>query len=222
MSRVPKLFKNPLFILSILVWLYVLIPLVAPIAYINGASGIGKGINDFYESFCHQRVERSIFLFSKDSFAQFYSVGELKDVGYLPMSPDGRSWPEYYGHDYVGNDVVGYKVPLCIRDIALYGAYALTLLYLSLIRKKTLMKILTVKNLYTISLILALPMMIDGVVQTFIEGFEVTSVSMVYINSISKRIITGVLFGIGVALATAKLFNTSTLTKTEEKGKIEV
>ena len=225
MDIVPKIVRTPLLFVAVMVWLYVLVPLFAPVAYVNGNPNLGKLINDFYEHFCHQRVERSIFLFSKEAPIQFYSVGELKDLNYLPDEPrkfERAIWPEYFGHDFVGDSQVGYKVPLCIRDIALYGGYALLLTILLLIKDRLLHKILSFKNLYLLALILALPMVIDGVAQTFIESIKLDFVAATYIHSIEKRIITGVLFGFGVGLATFKLFNTSSLTKSEEKGKIEV
>ncbi|MBI2356525.1 DUF2085 domain-containing protein [Candidatus Dojkabacteria bacterium] len=222
MKQVPRILKNPLFILSIIVWLYVLIPFLAPFAYVTGMENIGWSINQIYENFCHQRVERSIFLFSEDSPIRFYSVKELKDQNYLPPTSESDQWPEYFGHDYVGNDVVGYKVPLCIRDIALYGAYAVTLLIFALMRRSAVTKVISVKKLYLFAFLLTLPMVIDGIAQSVVEVLTITSVPMSFVNSISKRIITGILFGVGAGLITLKMFNTSSLTKAEEKGKIEV
>ncbi|KKR06236.1 MAG: hypothetical protein UT34_C0001G0276 [candidate division WS6 bacterium GW2011_GWF2_39_15] len=219
---VPKILKNPLFLISIIVWLYVLIPFIAPIAYTVENEKLGWGINQFYENFCHQRVERSVFLFGKSSPISFYTVQELKDAKAIPQTntnPGRYIWPEYFGHDYVGNKVVGYKVPICIRDIALYGSLALFLTIFSLLKPKTVDKYAT-QRLYLYGFLLLLPMILDGVAQTIIEGFMIKSVPLSYIHSISKRIVTGSLFGLGLSLILLKLFNEGRLTKQEEKGKI--
>jgi uncharacterized membrane protein len=216
-----KLFGNPILILAAIVWIYVLIPFLAPIAYVNGYESIGRGINEIYEYFCHQRVERSLFLFSNSSTVSIYSVGELKEVGYLPDRVTGKYknvWPEYFGHDFVGDSDVGYKVPLCIRDLSLYFSLALLLTLLGIIKKKTRVKLLAWKYLYLLAILLVLPMVVDGIAQTVVENLKITSVSMEFINSLSKRVITGSLFGVGVGLIISKLFETNSLTKREEKG----
>lgn len=210
-------------ILSFLVFSYVFVPFIAPVAYKYGYVDIGKAINNLYELLCHQRVERSIFLFSSDSPIRFYSVGELKELKYLPDNPnDSRVWPEYYGHDFVGDSRVGYKVPLCIRDIALYLALALTLFIISISPTGFVRKLLNAKGIFLFAVLLVVPMVVDGLAQTVIERLVLSDVPMAYVNSISKRVVTGTLFGIGTGLLVAIFFERNSLTKTKEKGKIEV
>jgi uncharacterized membrane protein len=196
-----------------LVWLYVLVPFLAPLAYSNGYESVGWGINEFYEQFCHQRVERSVFLLGKEKPLTFYTVGELKDAQVIPqVNPDPVpfQWPEYFGHDYVGNEQVGWKVPLCIRDIALYGGLALAGSLIVWWKRKN--KELKVSK-WTI-LALTLPMMIDGIALTVISLLKLDWVPGWFIYSNLKRIITGALFGAGIALLIIPpLFPSKKLTK---------
>lgn len=218
-----KLLNNPILVLAVIVWIYVLIPFLAPISYVKGNEFIGKGINDFYEFFCHQRVERSIFLFGTSSPIAFHSVGELKEFGYLPSEPEEMYkgiLPDYYGHDYVGDSEVGYKVPLCIRDLALYFSLAIMLTVLGILSKSSRLELLSWKHIYLLGVLLSLPMVLDGIVQTILELAMVVNVPAEYINSIPKRVVTGVLFGFGIGLIVSKLFEMNSLTNSSKKGKI--
>lgn len=183
-----------------LVWLYVLLPFSAPFAYSFGSEDLGWKINQFYEQFCHQRVERSIFLFGQEKTLTFYTVNELKEAQAIPLenpNPEPFQWPEYFGHDYVGNHEIGWKVPLCIRDIALYGSLAImgTIIIMRARKGKKLWKVS--KEMLAI---LLLPMIIDGLSLTVISVFKIESVPGWYISSNLKRVITGVMFGSGAAL----------------------
>ena len=81
--------KNyPVYIVILLVFLYVFIPFLAPIFFKLGYSNIGEDINNVYVEFCHQRVERSVFLFGENGLVKKYSVQELKDLKYLGRKED--------------------------------------------------------------------------------------------------------------------------------------
>lgn len=184
----------PLLVL-VLMWLYIGVAFLAPVLMNLGYTDIGNGIYEFYENFCHQRVERSLFLFGESSF---YTIEELNEDGFIPdESTSPNLWPEYFGHDYNGNEDVGYKVAICIRDIALYGMLAII---------STIMLILDMYGVNIpkipiwIYLVLILPMVLDGTFQVFAENFLRDSIPLEYINSISKRIVTGALFGSGMAI----------------------
>jgi uncharacterized membrane protein len=202
------------------VWLYVLIPFLAPLAYLNGYDGIGWQINQIYEEFCHQRVERSVFLFGEDAPVRFYDVGELKEEGAIPeVNPDSKpyEWPEYFGHDYVGNSEVGWKVPLCIRDIALYGSFALAGTIAIWLRRRG--KKIAIPSWLLLAMLV--PMAFDGVSLLIITLFKMEWVPDWYIASNLKRVITGVLFGSSLALLLIPLFfSGKKLTKRSENKRI--
>ena len=191
--------KNyPVYIVILLVFLYVFIPFLAPIFFKLGYSNIGEDINNVYVEFCHQRVERSVFLFGENGLVKKYSVQELKDLKYLPeKSADPSIYPEYFGHGYYGNAQIGYKVPICIRDIALYLSFVIAgLISIIYVEKKKK----TFHISFFVLMIFLLPMMLDGVSGSIIEGFKILAIPSWYLDDWIRRIITGLLFGIGSAL----------------------
>jgi uncharacterized membrane protein len=189
----------------IFLFVYALLPFVSPIAFKLGNDSIGIGIQNIYRIFCHQRVERSMFLFAEDGLVKYYTIDELKEIGYLNRQTKpslyGDGW-ELYQYPYWGNEKIGYKVAYCIRDVGLYLGLAFTCLFLYLYITRT------GKNIwlkwYWI-LLLCIPMMFDGVFQTFVEilgkhmmgGLYDPSWVVPYIANIPKRWISGLLFGIG-------------------------
>jgi len=192
------------------VMLYTLIPFLAPIFFVTGYNNLGFAINEFYEYFCHQRVERSIFLFGEK---KRYSIIELKEKEYI--TEVSNQWPEYYGHDYYGNEQIGYKVPICVRDIALYGAFIITSIILLLFKKRIR------KTDNRLIALLSLPMTIDVLAIMIIELFDITSVPFDYIDGWVHRIITGILFGIAMSLLVIPVLSSNSLTKHKEKGILE-
>lgn len=196
--------KLPKAILIFLI-IYALLPIFSPIAFKFGVPQIGQSIQFIYRIFCHQRVERSMFLFAEDSLVRFYSIEELKEIGYLPKEGNaltyGQNW-EIYQYPYWGNEQIGYKVAFCIRDQGLYLALAITSLLIYLNYKKN-GKIIWLKWYWI--LLLCFPMIFDGVFQTIVELFgpnlfgEIYNPTFanMYIENIDKRWLSGMLFGIG-------------------------
>lgn len=192
-------------IIIVFMTLYAVLPILSPIAFELGAEKLGKGIQVLYRGFCHQAVERSLFLFPEGSeFARFYSVEELKELNYIPEESYSGNAPwsvEHIGFPFWGNDQIGYKVAYCIRDIALYTALAITMIVVHIIygknRRKDIDKLEIPLWLYGV---LILPMAIDGVFQTIIEYVRLDFVPDGYVDNIPKRIVTGALFGIGFGL----------------------
>jgi uncharacterized membrane protein len=174
-------------------FIYAFLPILSPILFsYNPDSNLAIGIQKFYSHFCHQRVDRSIFLFGGEDSQFFYSLDELKERNYLPENDE-----RLFGYPYWGNEEIGYKVAFCVRDTALYSAFVLfgALLVLYMNRTKKIPKFH-----WSLILLLVLPMAIDGVFQTVASIFEFPWVPEFYMESIVKRIVTGVLFGIGVSM----------------------
>ncbi len=190
--------RLPEFVVGI-VLLYVLIPFLAPISFLYGFDAVGIGINEVYERFCHQRVERSVFLFGNEGAKVHYTVNELKEIGYLPdinPNPTLNTYPQYFGHDYYGDENIGWKVPICIRDIALYGSLALSsLLLLIMYRRK---KIVKVQKWVIFALLV--PIVIDGLIQVLIAYLALDIFPMWFIDNWERRIITGILAGLAISL----------------------
>lgn len=122
--------------ITILLVIYAFLPVLSPILFSLDAYFSARLIQNVYQKFCHQRVERSLFLFGEETVAgksaigRFYTIEELKNAGAIPeVNPNAPFFSvreTYYGYPYWGNDEVGYKVAFCVRDMALYSAMAAT------------------------------------------------------------------------------------------------
>jgi uncharacterized membrane protein len=190
-----KVFRKIPILVLMFMWVYVLGAFVSPVAYSLGNEEVGRGASIFYEQFCHQRVERSAFLFGQDP-SLFYSIDELKEFEAIPqVNPyvENQEYPEYFGHGLDGNEEIGWKVSFCIRDIALYLALAVTSTVLYFLKKKVNIPV-------WVYIILFAPMVVDGVFQSIVTTLEWEAIPIEYVNNIPKRIITGVMFGTGFGL----------------------
>jgi len=149
--------------------LYALLPILSPILYRLGYARGGALLQTLYRPFCHQRPERSFFLFGE---RLTYSAGELASRLGLDAVP----------YRYVGAPGIGYKVAMCQRDVAIYGTMFLAGLLFAFARSR----------LHPLSgrafLLLILPMPVDGLGQLF--GF--------WTSTWLSRVITGALFGLAV------------------------
>lgn len=116
--------------------LYAGLPVVAPIAMHNGATGLGNLIYTVYTPTCHQFAFRSWFLFGEQAA---YPRELAASENMLSFEEMAATEPFFEGIDpavldndliaaakaFNGNERWGYKVAFCERDIAIYGAIAL-------------------------------------------------------------------------------------------------
>ncbi len=170
-------------IMLVFLSLYAFIPFLSPILFSsNSESTVAKGIQKVYSHFCHQRVDRSMFLFGGDDSKYFFTLDEYE------AREVGTDW---------GNDEVGYKVAFCIRDIGVYTFIAIFGLILVLWMNKTK----RIKKFpWLVIILLMLPMVIDGLFQTASSIFQISWVPEIYMESLLKRFVTGALFGIAAAM----------------------
>lgn len=192
--------KNLLWLIVGIIALYVAGAFAAPVFMVRGDKEVAGRIYRFYGQFCHQRVERSVFLFGKESIFTTYSVSELKVKSAIPdVNPDVRlSYATtYFGHGFNGNQEVGYKAAICIRDLALYLSLVISSsVYIAFSKKRKLNLQMNWKFL----LVLILPLIVDGGFQVVAESLKLSWVPQAYFDNNPKRVITGVLFGTGIAL----------------------
>lgn len=187
--------RKLLLLLSILVGLYSLFSFLPPILMKSGYSELANKGYQFYEKFCHQRVERSLFLFGEKSF---YSVRKLKEDEYIKIESISNEYPEYYGHGFNGSKDLGYKVAICIRDIALYSTFAISLIFFSLRKREV-----KISNL--IAYLLIATMIIDIAIQIPLGILHAQGFGLLFIDNIPKRIVTGILAGFGLAVLISKI-----------------
>ncbi len=110
-----------MFIFNLLVLFYVGLPFLAPVFMKLALPGPAKVIYTLYSPLCHQLAFRSFFLFGE----QFYYPRTLANLSGL-ISYEKITGQEVVNllaaRSFIGNETMGYKVALCQRDVAIYGA----------------------------------------------------------------------------------------------------
>ena len=116
--------KHYMLLFNLVMALYVGLPFLAPVMMHNGLTFPAAIIYKIYRPLCHQLTFRSFFLYGE----QPYYPRALANV------PDVLSYEEYFHQDpvnlnfareFTGDQVTGYKVALCERDIGIYGSFLL-------------------------------------------------------------------------------------------------
>lgn len=131
-----------------LAWgLYVGLPFLAPILMHLGYVTPARILYTFYSFMCHQLPDHSYFLF-----------GHTWTPNLLTLEQNGMrtGLNLFEQRQFIGNAMLGYKVAICQRDIAIYGTVFLMGLFFGLVRRR----------LGALSwrwyLLLLLPMALDG------------------------------------------------------------
>ena len=149
---------------------YVLLPFLAPVFMDLGWYAPARMIYGLYSLFCHQLPDHSYFLFGP----QVAPLTPTLEAGGMP--PDLGFFQQ---RRFIGNPLLGYKVGICQRDVAIYGSIFVGGLIFALVRKR-------VKPLpFKLFLILLIPMAVDGLTQLF--GLRVSNWWL--------RSVTGAIFG---------------------------
>jgi uncharacterized membrane protein len=177
--------KRWLAVFNTLAFLYVGLPFLAPTLMHLGAEGAGSLIYTIYRPLCHQLPQRSFFLFGPQLT---YRLPEL-----MEMAGDAVTGP--FSNSFVGNQVVGYKVAFCQRDVAIYGAIFLFGLFFGVLRQRWNVRPL---RWWAYILLGLVPMGLDG-------GYQLLSYALPlvfprislqpYETTPLMRVLTGMLFG---------------------------
>lgn len=170
--------------------LYVGLPILAPVLMVAGAEWPATIIYTAYKPLCHQLPQRSFFLFGPQLT---YTASELTErVGVnMGLGPTTRA--------FVGTDAIGYKMALCQRDTAIYGAIFLWGLVYGLLRRRWKVSPLPVWAYIGFGIV---PMLLDG-------GYQFISYVVPLVwpggpivpheTAPAMRAITGALFGLATA-----------------------
>jgi uncharacterized membrane protein len=160
-------------VFSLALALYVGLPFLAPVLMQAGLTGPARLIYLIYSPACHQLPDRSYFLFGEQ---RVYTLDELEQASVLP----GTGLLER--RRFVGDETLGWKVALCERDVAIYGAMLIAGMIFALLRGRVRKLPLPVFVLFVI------PIAVDGLSQLF--GLRTSNWWL--------RTLTGALFGAGV------------------------
>jgi len=122
-------------ILNAFTFIYVFFAFLAPIFMKVGLQTPARVIYKVYSPLCHQLAFRSFFIFGE----QLYYPRELAGMEGVITYGEATGFDEYdlvNARQFLGNDAMGYKLALCERDIAIYGAILLFGIVFSLSGKK--------------------------------------------------------------------------------------
>jgi uncharacterized membrane protein len=129
--------RNWLLSFNLIVGIYVGLPILAPALMQAGITGPARAIYAAYSPMCHQMATRSFFLFG-DQYAypreladveslEPFEVYAAQDPTFAGIDLSNDNWEQVFARarGFLGNDTMGYKMALCERDIAIYGAILL-------------------------------------------------------------------------------------------------
>ena len=114
--------------------LYVGLPVLAPVLMKAGATTPANVIYKMYSPLCHQFGFRSFFLFGEQPYYPLSASGiagagtdliDFETATGIEHLHNYNSETRLDARNYQGGETVGYKMALCERDIAIYGAMLL-------------------------------------------------------------------------------------------------
>jgi len=179
--------KHYLAIFTILVFLYVSVPFLAPVLMEAGAVGPATAIYRVYGFVCHQFAFRSWFLFGEQAVYPRVEAHLANLLSYQQAT--GLNGADLLSaRAFLGNAQLGYKVALCERDVAIYGGILLFGILFGIFRRR-------VKPIHWLVWILI------GIVPIGLDGFS-QLISQLPFNLLPLRestpllrTVTGFLFG---------------------------
>jgi uncharacterized membrane protein/glutaredoxin len=105
---------------NVLLLIYVGLPFLAPVLLKVGSPLPAQVIYKMYSPLCHQLAFRSWFLFGEQAYYPRALAGIDGVVTYESLVNTSEA-DIVQARNFVGNEVVGYKVALCQRDVAIYA-----------------------------------------------------------------------------------------------------
>lgn len=179
--------KHWLACVNVLAALYVGLPIAAPVLMMLNVGRLGQFINRAYSPLCHQLPHRSWFLFGPKCSYTLLELSELVGRDSLPTGLDLGG--------FIGNQAVGYKVALCQRDVAIYGAILISGLVFGVFRRWGRVRPLPLLAYFLLGV---LPMAFDGGYQwvSYAVALLLPRLSTVpHETTPLLRTVTGALFG---------------------------
>jgi uncharacterized membrane protein len=190
--------KHYLAIFNLFLILYIGLPFMAPIFKKAGWNTPAEVVYKIYSPLCHQWAFRSFFLFGEQAY---YPHAAAKISGVLTFEQvsgitDLTDPSRIQARLFEGNALLGYKVALCERDVAIWGAMALFGLVYALTGRKL------PKLHWLIWVLVGIgPIGLDGFSQLFsqIPSPFIQSILPYRESTPLLRVLTGFLFGLTTA-----------------------
>ena len=180
------------FITAVLVF-FIGFPLLAPVLMKENHKTSAHIIYSVYSIFCHQLSFRSYFFYGE----QAYYPRQLANIPNMLTYEEvtGKSAVDTtYARSFEGNDLLGFKVAICERDLAIYGALIIAGILFQLTGKK-------LKSIpwYWWVILAIIPIGLDGGSQLFSLGGNWPAWFPIRESTPLLRTITGALFGLVTA-----------------------
>lgn len=186
--------KHYMVLLNGFTFLYLFLAILAPTFMKVGLERPARVIYKVYSPLCHQLAYRSFFLFGEQPYYPRDLAG-VEDVITYGQATGLNENDLQSARNFLGNEEMGYKMALCQRDIAIYGAIFLFGLVFSLTGKK-------IKPLpwYLWILIGLGPIGLDGFSQLLSQtGFGIFNWLPLRESTPFLRVFTGFCFGLATA-----------------------
>ena len=194
-DEISRWFSNHyMLIVNGFVFLYVFLAIFAPVLMKIGWEVPAKVIYRVYSPLCHQLAYRSFFLFGEQAFYPTTLAG-IEGVITFEQASGLNENDVATARGFLGNDVMGFKMALCQRDIAIYGAILIFGMVFSLTGRK-------IKPLpWYLWIIIGLgPIGLDGFSQLLGQtGLGIFAWIPLRESTPLFRVVTGLLFGLGSA-----------------------
>lgn len=118
--------RHYLAILNMVMLLYVGLPFLAPVMMEYGVTTPARIVYTLYSPLCHQFGFRSFFLYGEQPYYPLKEAGvnvvDFETATGITGLHNPNDISRLQARQFVGNDTIGYKVALCERDVAIYGA----------------------------------------------------------------------------------------------------
>jgi uncharacterized membrane protein len=179
-----------MWVFNFFVFLYIGMPFLAPVLMKARVDAPAKIIYTIYSPLCHQLAFRSFFLFGE----QPYYPRSLANISGVVTYEELTGNPKIdllQARSFIGNDVTGYKVSICERDVAIYGSLLLFGIIFAITGRK-------IKSLpwYFWIVVGLIPIGVDGVSQLpGLAGWSFLSWLPIRESTPFLRVLTGALFG---------------------------
>jgi uncharacterized membrane protein len=193
--------RHYLAVVNLFILMYFGLPILAPVLMNNGATFPANVIYTIYKPLCHQFGFRSFFLFGEQPYYPLQEAGisgvkTFEEVTGLTDLRNPAANSRWQARQLTGDETIGYKMALCERDMAIYGAILLFgLVYAATGRR--------IKPLHWMlwMLIGMVPIGLDGFSQLFsqIEWGWLQSLLPYRESTPLLRVLTGGLFGLTTA-----------------------
>lgn len=189
--------RHWLALVNLLLIFYLGLPILAPVLMKIGATFPARIIYTAYSPLCHQLGFRSFFLFGEQPY---YPRAAAEIPGLITFGQatgiDESNAGLLAARAFLGTDQLGYKIALCQRDVAIYGAIILFVFLYALTGRRIPPLHWALWILFAIA-----PIGLDGFSQLFSQlGLSFLSTFLPLRESTPfLRLLTGSMFGFGTA-----------------------